>query len=114
MHKTGVLVMQKYFVGFLIAACSLTVVASEIAAYNTESEAVLTATTHCSSELAQLSKDGLVDVATVSRLEDREVYSLHFSSGGYAPTFNTYPVGTLSVSKVRDAGRYVYSCLITN
>lgn len=106
--------MQKYLVGFLIAACSLTVVAGEIAAYNTESEAIMTATTYCSSELAQLSKEGLIETASVNRLENREVYSLHFSSGGYAPTFKTYPVGTLSVTKARDAGRPVYSCLITN
>lgn len=115
--------MQKYFVLFLIAACSITVVASEIVAYNTETVAVLQATSHCANDLAMLSKDGLIETATWLKGEDSDVYTLNFTAGGFAPSFKTFHVGTLTITKTfvksentapdAPGGQFVYACNVT-
>lgn len=98
----------------------LTLVSCPVMAQQVPATIVVDMTMHCPKELTQLSQIGWVYEVKYENADDQQTLTVDFRAGGTAPTFHSYPVGSLIVSRtfgpsssVPDApGTVSYKCSI--
>ena len=110
---------MKYFIATLTLVLSATAMADQRPMSPDVSKA-LNMVVECPKELAALAKRGFISSTSELRAEDLDQLSINFSTGGWAPSFQTELVATLVIKKtfIRTAhipdrpGQVAYDCKI--
>ena len=115
--------MKALFITLLVSLINVSY-ASEPTEFSADARILLSIAAKCPVELEELSESGMPTRATRISVEDKDVTTIEFKGGGYAPIFQFYEIGKLVITKtfqrstlpmhIPDApgGTYVYSCEI--
>ncbi len=91
--------MKKKFITSLILLASLSAFAKK-EQLPQQSVTLLDVASNCSDDLSELAKKGRVGSITLESSYNEDEYTVEFVAGGFAPSFKTYSVGKLIMTRV--------------